>query len=318
MLKTVLSLGSINADFQVRVDAAPGSQETLLAHDFRRFSGGKAANTAYIAACFGCRSVLLGRVGDDELAAQALAALVDKGVEVEGVGRAAGCATGVSMIAVPPGAKKQIVLATNANDEWDDDASRCVAERIARAESPALLVADYEIPARVVREAIETAYEHKVPVVLDPSFPQRVEHGLLEKLEAITPNVAEAEVLLGEPLGTPGKAARGTRQFHDAGVRVACIKLADGGCVLTCEGDTVHVPPGNVTPVDTTGAGDAFTAVLAVSLLEGCPPVTAAARAVAAANLAVTGYGSQPAYPSRAKVASMAAQLLEGVRRVAG
>lgn len=67
-------------------------------------------------------------------------------------------------------------------------------------------------------------------------------------------------------------------------------------------------------PVDTTGAGDAFTGVFAIALLEGRAPREAAAWGVAAANLAVTAYGSQPAYPDREQVASMAQQLLGAVR----
>src|SRR5690606_21742908 len=137
---TLLSLGSINADFQVRVDEPPGCRETLLARDLCRLSGGKASNTAYLAARFGHRSILLGRVGDDELAERALVPLLDAGVEVEGVGRAAGCSIGVPMIIVPLDAKKQIVLATEANDCWDDAATDAMLECIDGCETPACLI----------------------------------------------------------------------------------------------------------------------------------------------------------------------------------
>ncbi len=214
---TLLSLGSINADFQVRVDEPVGSKETQLAHDLCRLSGGKASNTAFIGARFGHRSLLLGRVGDDELAEQALAPLRQAGVDVENVGRAAGRSTGVSMIMVPPDAKKNIVLATNANDCWDDAAIDAMVAAIDNCETPAYLVLDYEVPARVVNKALEVAARKKIPAVLDPSFPDRVDQGLLPNLQAITPNVSEAEGLVGHSLDSMDKLADAARQLQRDG-----------------------------------------------------------------------------------------------------
>lgn len=315
---TLLSLGSINADFQVRVDEPAGSRETQLAHDLCRLSGGKASNTAYLGARFGHRSLLLGRVGDDELAEQALDPLRQAGVEVDNVGRAGGQSTGVSMIMVPPDGKKNIVLATNANDCWDDAAIEAMAAAIDGCATPACLVLDYEVPAPVVRQALEAATRNGIQAVLDPSFPDRVEQALLPRLYAITPNVSEAEGLVGHSLDTLDQLANAARQLQRDGPAVVCIKLGDGGCVLTTADQTLHISPGDVEPVDTTGAGDAFTGVFAVALLEGLEPREAAAWGVAAANLAVTDYGSQPAYADRQQVIELAQKLLENARRLDG
>lgn len=315
---TLLSLGSINADFQVRVDEPAGSRETLLAHDLCRLSGGKASNTAFLGARFGHRSLLLGRVGDDELAEQALAPLRQAGVEVDYVGQATGQSTGVSMIMVPPDGKKNIVLATNANDCWDDEAIDAMVAVIEGCDTPACLVLDYEVPASVVRHAIEAAARREIPVVLDPSFPDRMEQNLFSKLHAITPNVSEAEGLVSHPLDSLEKLTDAARQLQRDGPSVVCIKLGDGGCVMATADETLHIPPTGVEPVDSTGAGDAFTGVFAVALLEGREPREAAAWGVAAANLAVTGYGSQPAYADRQQVIELAQALLGNVRAIDG
>lgn len=308
---TLISLGSINADFQVRVDAPVGSEETLLARDFHRFAGGKAGNTAYLGARFGHRSVLLGRVGDDALAEQALAPLREQGVEIAAVKAVPGRATGVSMIMVPPDAKKHIVLATNANDDWAVAGIEAMAEVFARLQGPACLVLDYEVPAVVVRRAIEMATQRGVSVVLDPSFPDRVEPDLLARLLAIVPNAAEAEALVGYPIESAADAERAARQLHRDGAGIACIKLSDGGCVLACAEGRWQIPGGALKPVDTTGAGDGFTGVMAIALLEGKSALEAAAWGVATAQHAVTGFGSQPAYPEREQVETLAAELLE-------
>ncbi|MBA1275920.1 ribokinase [Pseudomonas azotifigens] len=311
---TLLSLGSINADFQVRVDQPPGSQETLLAHDFCRLAGGKASNTAWLGATFGHRSLLLGRVGDDELAEQALGSLREAGVDITGVTQAKGEPTAVSMIMVPPDGKKHIVLATNANDCWDDSATAAMVRQIERTESPACLVVNCEVPAAVVLQAAKAARGKDIPVVLDPSFPDRVPDELLPCLYAVTPNTSEAQALTGREIQNLQDAAWAARQLRDRGVRIACVKLGDGGCVLDAGEGALHVPPGEVRPIDSTGAGDAFTGVFAIALLEGREPHEAAAWGVAAANLAVTAYGSKPAYPDRQQVCSMAAHLLHDAR----
>lgn len=312
--RTLISLGSINADFQVRLDEPPGSRETLLAHDFSRFAGGKAANVAYLGACFGHNSHLLGCIGDDGLAEQTLGAVKEAGANVDRVYTVGGQATGVSMIMVPPDGKKHIVLATNANDHWPEAAIQQAVDAIVSAELPACLVVDYEVPAAVVRRAVDAARERDIPVILDPSFPDRVDSKLLSSFHALTPNPDEAGGLVGVQVKSLEDAARVARQVRDdLGVEVVCIKLGDGGCMLAAPDTLVHVPADDVDVVDSTGAGDAFTGVFAIALLEGEAPRTAAAWGVAAANHAVTGYGSQPAYPDREQLRRRAEGILQRV-----
>jgi ribokinase len=307
---TFLSLGSINADFQVRVDQRPGSTETLLANDFRRFAGGKASNTAYLAATFGHRSLLIGRVGDDGLAEQTFAPLRQVGVELDGVSCASGQATGVSMILVPPDGKKHIVLATNANDRWDDQAREQMRLCLEQAALPACLVLDYEVPADIVREAVEIAKKRGIPVIVDPSFPDRIETDLLPFFHAVTPNPDEAGALVDMKIESIEEAAAAALRLREKGVEIVCVKLGDGGCVLATADELTHVPADEVDVVDSTGAGDAFTGVFAIALMEGHGPREAAAWGVAAANQAVTVYGSQPGYPEREQLLPRAAGIL--------
>lgn len=316
MPRTLISLGSINADFQVRLNQAPGSQETLLAHGLHRLSGGKAANTAYLGALFGHRSVLVGRVGADDLADQALEPLRKVGVCLEAVTHAPGASTAVSMIAVPATGKKQIILANEANDRWDAMARERLSHAVSAAALPALLVLDYEIPAEVVRLAIEAAYQRGLPVVLDPSFPERVERGLMSKVRALTPNAEEAAALLGMVVDTEQEAGKAAKALRELGAALGVVKLPDGGCVLACDDGLFRVPSNGQSAVDATGAGDAFTGTFAIALLEGLAPLEAALWGSAAANLAVTTFGSQPAYQGREPVKALAEQLRHGVTRL--
>lgn len=311
MPQQLLSLGSINADFQVRVDRPPGQAETQRAHALGRFSGGKAANVAVLARRLGCEVQLLGRVGDDDLSVQALAPLRDAGIDIRGVRRAPNADTAVSMIAVPPSGKKKILLAGEANLGYDEIDIASIERTIEAAPSDAMLVVDYEITPAAASRAIEAAHARGLRVVVDPSFPKAVERRVLPQVLALTPNESEALELAGTPDAGHAGLEPAARALSALGPPIVCIKLEDGGCLLWHEGQAWHRRALPVEPTDTTGAGDAFTAAFAVALLEGGTPAEASAYAVAATELAVATYGSQPAYPDRER---LQAQLAAGER----
>lgn len=306
---TIISLGSVNADFQVRVPHRPEISETLLAHDFVRLSGGKAANVAYLAKRLGVRAMLIAHVGDDALREQALRPLEEVGVDLTHVRTVSGSPTGVSMITVPPNGKKGIVLAGNANLEWAEADLADVRLAIESAPPGSVLVVDYEVPPSVVEQAVETARERGFPVVLDPSPADRVVQELLKKVDYLVPNAGEAEGLTGVPVESVDNAIAVGRLLLERGVGHAGMKLKDGGCVLMGRETIIHVPSVPVEVVDTTGAGDAFAGALAVAVLEGRPLLEAACFATAASHICVTRYGSQPAYPTREEMRELSGRL---------
>lgn len=306
-LPLVLSLGSINADFQIRIDRRPEVSETLLARDFLRLGGGKAANVAFLARRLGCEAVLLGRVGDDDLADQALAPLAEAGVDLSHVARIKGADTAVSVITVPPDGKKGIVLAPGANEAWEDEDLASLEETIAAAPAGSILVIDCEVPHFVALAAAQSARRCGLRILLDPSPADRVTDALLSLTDVVVPNPAEAETLTGIAVDGPGSAARAGRALLDRGCKLVCAKLPDGGCVVAQGDEVCHITVETGEVVDTTGAGDAFAGAMAVALSEEQDAVAAAVFATAAATHAVTGYGSQPAYPAREDIERVSA-----------
>ena len=312
----ILSLGSINADFQVRVDQPPGSTTTMLGHHFRRLSGGKAANVAYLARRLGVPATLLARVGNDELREQALQPLREMGVDLSFVRAVDGASTGVSMIAVPPDGKKTIILAPNANDAWEERDGNEMERAIREAPAGSVLVADYEVAPFIVERAIRAARERGFPVVLDPSPTDRVEARLLAQVDYLLPDASETEGLTGITPDSPESAARAARQLLEKGAKTVLVKLEGGGCLAMSREVTLHVPSVPVEVVDTTGAGDAFAGALAVAVLEKRPLPEVACFAAAASLATATGYGSQPAYPSREGIGHYYDQIIAKTRQL--
>ena len=305
----VLSLGSINADFQVRVERRPQLSETLVASDFLRLSGGKAANVAFLARKLGVEARLFAHAGTDDLARQALAPLRAMGVDLSGVRQVADANTGVAMIMVPPDAKKGIVMAVNANDAWNEADADAALQAISGAPADSVLAVDCEIPAFVAERALRAARRRGLKTILDPSPADRVTDAMLEAADMVIPDSGEAHGLTGIECKDPQSAMKAGERLCERGAAVACIKLPDGGCVVVGEGRRAWIPAVPVKVTDTTGAGDAFAGALAVAVLERRSCLEAARFAVAASHLAVTGYGSQPAFPGREDIQQMEQRL---------
>jgi ribokinase len=295
----LFSLGSINADLQLQVAAPLEGREILPATRFERLPGGKAANVAWLAARLGQPAVLLGRVGRDEFAAQALEPLALGGVDVRAVRRGPG-STGVAIVVVPPGGKKQIVAAGEANQALGDADIDAIERILKDAPAGSVLVADYEVTAQAVSRALAVAHDRGLKVVVDPSFPDRVPPADLALIDVLTPNEEEARTLAG--IAGQGLAASlaAARALASRGPRTVAIKLDGGGCLLWHEGCCWRLQAAPVEVVDTTGAGDAFTGAFAIALMRGDDALEAARQAVAASEVAVTAFGAQPSFPDAA------------------
>lgn len=305
----VLSVGSVNADFQMRTERQPDVSETLLASEFARLSGGKAANVAYLAAKLNIPSQLFAHVGNDDLSNQALQPLRNIGVDLTFVSKLQNNSTGVTMITVPPDGKKSIVMAANANLVWTESDALSVSNGIHVARAGSVLSINCEIPGFVVEQAMHAARSTAKKTVLDPSPANAVSDRMLSLADFVVPNTGEARALTNINVIDVPSAIEAGHRLISRGADAACMKLFDGGCVLVQSRRAIHVSPAPVPVVDTTGAGDAFTGGLAVALLEGKSPAEAVRFAVATSHLAVTAYGSQPAYPERYQIEEMERRL---------
>lgn len=303
----VAVVGSFNTDLAVRTPRLPARGENLTAHSLRVGLGGKGANPAVALARLGAVAHLVACVGDDDFGRHALAALVDEGVDVQGVAVLPDAATGAALIMVDDAGENTILVVNGAND-------RLTPERVATAiadigpELGAVLVT-FEIPQDAVAAAVRAGVRRGVPVVVDAGPPRRYPPETWQGATVLSPNEEEAATLLGHPVGAGAAVAHSARQLLATGVQAVVLKLgARGSLVCTAQGET-WVSPLHVPVVDTTGAGDAYTAALVMGMLEGMGLVGAARFASAAGALAVTRLGTMNAMPTRAEVdALLAAQ----------
>ncbi|MEU8624457.1 ribokinase [Streptomyces sp. NPDC048669] len=296
----LLVVGSANADLVVGVDRRPAPGETVLGSDLAVHPGGKGANQAVAAARLGARTALLARVGDDAHGRLLLESQRSAGVDTTGV-LVGGAPTGVALITVDPSGDNSIVVSPGANARLTPEDIRAAAPllRAARVVSVQL-----EIPLDTVAETARVL-PSGTRLVLNPSPPAPLPAEVLAACDPLVVNEHEARFILGPEAGTTPESW--ARALTALGPRSVVITLGAGGALTadTRTGDRVRVPSPAVDAVDTTGAGDAFTAALAWRLGLGEELPEAAAFAVRVGAAAVTKEGAQASFPTAEEVSAL-------------
>ena len=268
MRPRIVVVGSINLDLVVRVPMLPRPGETVGEGTLAQIPGGKGANQAVACARLGAEVTLIGAIGRDATAETALGGLRHAGVALHLQQSTAH--TGVALIQVDAGGETTIAVAPGAN---------ATLGAVELPEHDAVLC-QLEVPDDAVLSAWEAAAglfclnaAPARPIELDPDL--------------TVVNRFELDVL-----------AR-----HDG---LVAVTLGSEGAVLLDDGEEIaRAAPPPVEAVDGTAAGDAFTACLLVSLLEGRAEDEALARACAAGALAASRFGAQPSLPTAEEVDAM-------------
>lgn len=302
----VVVVGSTNMDMVVTVERIPGPGETLLGGEFKTASGGKGANQAVAAARLGADVTFVARAGADAFGHQAVAAFQAEGIDTSFMVRDVEAAHGVALILVDRSGENAIAVAPGANARLSPADVEKAEGAVEKAD---IVLLQLEAPIDTVCRAAELAKRHGKKVLLNPAPYAEVPDALLTSIDYLTPNETEAEMLLGgRDAGLAGVAACAAELVR-RGCGCVVVTLGRDGVLVVTSGEEYHLPAWHVDAIDTTAAGDTFSAALAVGVARGEELREAAARAVAAASLSVTRRGAQPSLPTSAEVeAFLAAQ----------
>ncbi len=296
----LIVLGSINADLLFEVEALPRPGETVLCPAYRFAPGGKGANQAAAAARAGAEVRFFGHVGNDAYGPVVRDLLRQAGVDVARL-ETAERPTAVAVIGVDRQGENAIIVASGANlatraDQVPTELLRpgstvlCQNE-IRPEESFALLLRARERGARAILN-------------LAPAGPVPAE--VLAGLDLLIVNRLEAEAAAGH---AGADVAALARELHERFGLACVVTLGGEGALAVAPEGSFRVPALAVEPVDTTGAGDAFSGVLAAALDEGMPLAEALRRASVAAALACERVGAQSAQPQRTEIERRLAEL---------
>jgi len=306
MSHRVVVVGSYNRDMVLRTRRIPRPGETVIGGSFSSGHGGKGANQAVAAARAGATVAFIGQVGDDAFGEDASLALTAERIDTRHLLRHPSSPTGTAWILVDDRGENSIVVASGANADLSAADICSVKNIIASAD---ILLLQLESPLDAVRAAMETAVQHSVTVVLNPAPACPLPHDFLRSVTILTPNEVETEMLTGIPVTDDDRLGLAADALLEKGVRTAIITLGARGAYVATGSDRELIPGFEVTPVDTTAAGDVFNGVLAAFLSTGCTVSEAVRAGNAAGALCVMRRGAQQAVPTLAEIRTALASL---------
>lgn len=289
-------VGSYGVGMTMRLPVMPRAGETVSGGSYSPGPGGKGSNQAIAAVRLGAKASLLTAVGPDALAEEARELWTREGVDASHVVTGSK-PTMVGFILVESSGENRIVIASGALDELTELDVESFRPVIRDAD---MLIVSMEIPMDAVVAALRIGFEEGTRTLLNPAPATQLPDNVWTWIDVLTPNQTEAPIILGlqENHGlTNRQLVEALRRKTDA---IVVLTLGSAGSLLNVGHETVAVAP--ITPqavIDTTGAGDSFTAALAVALVDGQPIELAVRYASAAGSHAVAINGVIDALPTK-------------------
>jgi len=294
----IVVIGSLNMDFNFKVPYLPTKGETLKAVSFKTTPGGKGANQVVALARLGADVLMIGAVGRDDMGKSLKQSLLNDGVDINGI-KDVDIPTGIAFITVDGVGNNTILVFPGANDGVDFEWIYNFSEEIKDA---SYVILQLEIPLKTVINAIEFCYKMKTKVILNPAPAQKLPEEIYPKIDILTPNETELSILTGMQATRDDEIIKAAQSLINKGVGRVIVTLGERGCFYMDEEGHDFIEGFKVNPVDSTAAGDAFTAGFTVALAE-CMPVKDALRfAGAVGALTVTKSGAQESLPFRQEV----------------
>ena len=299
-LPRIIVVGSYATGLTMKVERLPGVGETLLGTGYRVDYGGKGSNQAVGCARLGAKVSFVAKIGKDAFGEMALCLYRDEDIDTGHVQQTADDPTGVGFIIVDANSGHNcITIDPGANELLSaSDVSRCFAN----AGSPAVVLTQLEIPVAAAAAAMADGRASGAVTILNPAPVRPLPASVLQLVDVLTPNETEARLLAGIEPGASIEPEKLARELIHLGVKHVVLTLGERGALIVTSSAATHIPAIAVSAVDTTGAGDAFNAGLAMALACGADLEDAGRFAVVTGGLSVKREGVIPSLPHAEEV----------------
>ena len=298
-MKRILVVGSINMDTVVNVDHHPKTGETILGRNIEYFHGGKGENQAYAIANLSGNVSMLSVVGNDEAGISLLENLDRVGVVVSRINIRKDVHSGTAFISINKEGNNFIIVSPGANDKCDIAYIKNTEDIF---EDIDYLLIQMEIPLETLNFVVDKAHSMGKIVILNPAPAQKISDEILSKIQYLTPNETELEILTEMSCNTLDEIKEASKYLIEKGLANVVITLGEKGAIVLNNKEAKIVPGRFVKAVDTTAAGDCFNGAFTIGLSEGLSVEDAILFANKAASISVTRKGAQSSMPNRSEV----------------
>ena len=300
MAKRILVAGSSNIDFLLTTPYIPAPGETLISGGKYAFTpGGKGANAAIASKAMGADVVFCSRVGDDAYGDRLIALFNERGIDTRYIKVDRLEQTGLAVVMLEKSGTNRIIVFSGANSKICD-----TDVEAAFSAYPDAVLTQFEIRPDAVIAAARTAAYEGIPFFVDAG-PADAEFPLakLEQVEIFSPNETETEILTGiRPNNLENCLRASIALCNKVDIKYVVLKLGERGCYIYDGKYCDLISPYDVPVVDTTAAGDVFTAALTTEYLRTNDIISSAKFANAAGALAVTKLGAVNSVPTLEEV----------------
>lgn len=304
MAKRILVAGSSNIDFLLSTPYIPAPGETMISSGKYAFTpGGKGANTAVAAASFGADVVFCSRVGDDAYGDRLIELFKNRGLDTRNVRVDRLEQTGLAVVMLEKNGANRIIVYSGANAKIND----VDVEDAFTTSYPDAVLTQFEIRPEAVIAAAKCAADESVPLFVDAG-PANRDFPLeqLERVEIFSPNEVETEILTGiRPNNLENCLRASIALCNRVDIKYVVLKLGSRGCYVYDGKYCDIISPFDVPVVDTTAAGDVFTAAITTEYLRTGDILASAKYANAAGALAVSKLGAINSVPTDEDVRSL-------------
>ena len=304
-MKRILVVSSANMDMVMNVDLVPvGGQTVIDKGTYTYVPGGKGANSAVAFSRLGAKCVFLTKLGKDANGDALYDLYVKEGMDVSYIKRDDTVASGLAAILVEKTGQNRIIVFPGANSKIELDT---VSEAI--ASKPDALYMQFEINYDAIIHAANEASKAGIPIFIDAG-PANKDFPLesLPEVTVFSPNESETESFTGiAPTNVDKCREAALELLKRVKAKYIVIKLGGRGAYIFDGVSGVIKAPYDMPVVDTTAAGDAFTAALTLEYLRCGDMISACEFANAAGSITVSRPGASSSIPNEKEVAEFLA-----------
>ena len=286
-------VGSINMDLILNMKKVPEVGENVLGTDYGYANGGKGANQATALAKLGARVKMIGKVADDSNGAKLLENLRNNNIDVSGVATD-GSQTGLAAIILDGDGKNRIVVYEGANTEIEPPkAVNDIGTDID------LLLLQFETNEEVVINCVNHAVKNGITTVIDCGPAKNFNLEKMQGATILSPNESETKALTGIYPDNDENILKASKILEERSkAKYIVLKLGERGSALWDGNELKLFPPYKSNVVDTTAAGDCFTAALALEYIRSGDIEKACDLGNKAGSIAVSRMGAQSSMPT--------------------
>ena len=287
-------VGSINKDLILNMQRVPDVGENLLGTTYGYANGGKGANQATALARLGAKVKMIGKVADDENGKTILENLMSEGIDTSCVSTK-GSSTGLAVIILDGEGKNRIVVYEGANSEINsDDAVKSI-----ESNPLDLLLVQFETNEEVVINSVNSAINRDITTVIDCGPAKAFNLEKMQGATIVTPNESETKALTGIYPDSEDNILKASKTLKERSkAKFIVLKLGSKGCSVWDGENLTILPAYKSNVVDTTAAGDCFTAAMALEYLTSGDILKACDIGNKAGSIAVSRMGAQASMPT--------------------